>query len=75
LLVGDLLSHPFEPASFDLVVSCAALHHMDEPRRRPAPASRRALPPPDPVALHAHLDEAGGGVTGPSFQSRPARSR
>jgi SAM-dependent methyltransferase len=29
-LVGDLLTHPFEPASFDFVVSCAALHHMDE---------------------------------------------
>jgi SAM-dependent methyltransferase len=29
-LIGDLLTHPFEPASFDLVVSCAALHHMDE---------------------------------------------
>jgi SAM-dependent methyltransferase len=29
-VVGDLLTHPFEPASFDLVVSCAALHHMDE---------------------------------------------
>jgi SAM-dependent methyltransferase len=29
-VVGDILSHPFEPASFDLVVSCAVLHHMDE---------------------------------------------
>jgi len=29
-VVGDVLTHPFEPASFDLVVCCAALHHMDE---------------------------------------------
>jgi SAM-dependent methyltransferase len=29
-VVGDVLTHPFAPASFDLVVSCAALHHMDE---------------------------------------------
>jgi ubiquinone/menaquinone biosynthesis C-methylase UbiE len=26
---GDVLSHPFVPESFDLVVSVAALHHMD----------------------------------------------
>lgn len=26
---GDLFTHPFEPASFDLVASVAALHHMD----------------------------------------------
>jgi SAM-dependent methyltransferase len=26
---GDFLAHPFEPASFDLVASVAALHHMD----------------------------------------------
>lgn len=28
-LVGDFLTHPFEPESFDAVVSVAALHHMD----------------------------------------------
>jgi SAM-dependent methyltransferase len=28
-LVGDFLAYPFPPASFDLVVSVAALHHMD----------------------------------------------
>jgi SAM-dependent methyltransferase len=28
-LLGDFLTHPFEPASFDLVASVAALHHMD----------------------------------------------
>jgi len=28
-VLDDFLSHPFEPASFDLVVSVAALHHMD----------------------------------------------
>jgi SAM-dependent methyltransferase len=28
-LVGDFLTYPFEPASFDLVASVAALHHMD----------------------------------------------
>jgi SAM-dependent methyltransferase len=28
-LVGDFLTHPFEPASFDLIASVAALHHMD----------------------------------------------
>lgn len=28
-VLGDFLTHPFEPASFDLVVSVAALHHMD----------------------------------------------
>ncbi len=27
--VGDVLSHPFEPESFDAVVSIAALHHFD----------------------------------------------
>jgi SAM-dependent methyltransferase len=29
-IVGDVLTHPLEPVSFDLVVSCAALLHMDE---------------------------------------------
>ena len=28
-LLGDFLAHPFGPASFDLVASVAALHHMD----------------------------------------------
>ena len=28
-IVGDVLSYPFERASFDLVVSVAVLHHMD----------------------------------------------
>ena len=28
-LVGDFLTYPFEPASFDLITSVAALHHMD----------------------------------------------
>jgi SAM-dependent methyltransferase len=28
-LLGDFLTHPFEPASFDLVASVATLHHMD----------------------------------------------
>ena len=28
-LVGDFLTHPFAPASFDAIVSVAALHHMD----------------------------------------------
>lgn len=28
-IVGDALTHPFEPRSFDGVVSVAALHHMD----------------------------------------------
>lgn len=28
-IVGDFLAHPFEPASFDVVASVAALHHMD----------------------------------------------
>jgi SAM-dependent methyltransferase len=28
-VVGDFLEHSFEPASFDLVASVAALHHMD----------------------------------------------
>jgi 2-polyprenyl-3-methyl-5-hydroxy-6-metoxy-1,4-benzoquinol methylase len=28
-LHGDFLTHPFKPASFDLVVSVASLHHMD----------------------------------------------
>ncbi|HST26058.1 MAG TPA: class I SAM-dependent methyltransferase [Gaiellaceae bacterium] len=31
-VLGDFLTHPFEPGSFDLVVSVAALHHM-EPER------------------------------------------
>ncbi|MEU8871390.1 class I SAM-dependent methyltransferase [Streptomyces javensis] len=26
---GDFLSHPFEPTSFDVIASVAALHHMD----------------------------------------------
>jgi ubiquinone/menaquinone biosynthesis C-methylase UbiE len=29
-LVGDFLTWPFQPSSFDVVVSVAALHHMDE---------------------------------------------
>jgi len=28
-VVGDILDHPFEPNSFDVIVSVAALHHMD----------------------------------------------
>ena len=28
-VLGDFLSYPFEPASFDLIASVAALHHMD----------------------------------------------
>lgn len=28
-LVGDFLTWPFEPASFDFIASVAALHHMD----------------------------------------------
>jgi 2-polyprenyl-3-methyl-5-hydroxy-6-metoxy-1,4-benzoquinol methylase len=28
-VLGDFLAHPFEPGSFDLVASVAALHHMD----------------------------------------------
>ncbi|MBP8536624.1 bifunctional 2-polyprenyl-6-hydroxyphenol methylase/3-demethylubiquinol 3-O-methyltransferase UbiG [Streptomyces sp. MK37H] len=28
-VLGDFLSHPFEPASFDVLASVAALHHMD----------------------------------------------
>lgn len=28
-VVGDVLDHPFETDSFDLIVSVAALHHMD----------------------------------------------
>jgi SAM-dependent methyltransferase len=26
---GDFLSHPFTPASFDMITSVAVLHHMD----------------------------------------------
>ncbi|HKE80693.1 MAG TPA: class I SAM-dependent methyltransferase [Solirubrobacteraceae bacterium] len=29
-VVGDFMTFPFEPRSFDFVVSVAALHHMDE---------------------------------------------
>lgn len=28
-VLGDVLAHPFAPASFDLVASVAALHHLD----------------------------------------------
>lgn len=28
-VLGDVLAHPFEPASFDLVASIATLHHLD----------------------------------------------
>jgi SAM-dependent methyltransferase len=28
-IVGDFMTHPFEPASFDHIASVAALHHMD----------------------------------------------
>ncbi|MGH8931586.1 MAG: class I SAM-dependent methyltransferase, partial [Egibacteraceae bacterium] len=28
-VLGDFLTHPFKPASFDVIVSVAALHHMD----------------------------------------------
>ncbi|MFI6292403.1 class I SAM-dependent methyltransferase [Nonomuraea sp. NPDC050790] len=28
-IVGDFLTHPFEPGSFDVVASVATLHHMD----------------------------------------------
>lgn len=28
-LLGDFLTYPFQPASFDFIVSVAALHHMD----------------------------------------------
>jgi 2-polyprenyl-3-methyl-5-hydroxy-6-metoxy-1,4-benzoquinol methylase len=29
LICGDFLAHPFEPGSFDMITSVAALHHMD----------------------------------------------
>jgi 2-polyprenyl-3-methyl-5-hydroxy-6-metoxy-1,4-benzoquinol methylase len=29
---GDFLTHPFEPASFDVITAVASLHHMDEGR-------------------------------------------
>ncbi|MFI7130957.1 class I SAM-dependent methyltransferase [Nonomuraea sp. NPDC050153] len=28
-ILGDFLTHPFEPASFDVVASVATLHHLD----------------------------------------------
>ncbi|WP_055549279.1 bifunctional 2-polyprenyl-6-hydroxyphenol methylase/3-demethylubiquinol 3-O-methyltransferase UbiG [Streptomyces sp. NBRC 110028] len=28
-VLGDFLTHPFEPASFDFIASVATLHHMD----------------------------------------------
>lgn len=28
-LLGDVMTHPFEPASFDVITSVATLHHMD----------------------------------------------
>ncbi|MEU8245887.1 class I SAM-dependent methyltransferase [Nonomuraea sp. NPDC048916] len=28
-ILGDFLTHPFEPASFDVIASVATLHHMD----------------------------------------------
>ena len=28
-VVGDFMTHPFAPASFDHIASIAALHHMD----------------------------------------------
>ncbi len=28
-MVGEVLTYPFEPASFDVVASVATLHHMD----------------------------------------------
>ncbi|MFI7635991.1 methyltransferase domain-containing protein [Nonomuraea sp. NPDC049400] len=28
-VIGDFLTHPFEPASFDVIASVATLHHMD----------------------------------------------
>ena len=28
-VLGDFMTHPFEPESFDAIVSIAALHHMD----------------------------------------------
>jgi SAM-dependent methyltransferase len=31
-VLGDVIAHPFEPASFDLVAAVAALHHMDTVR-------------------------------------------
>jgi SAM-dependent methyltransferase len=31
-VVGDLFTHPFAPASFDLVASVATLHHVDAAR-------------------------------------------
>ena len=35
-VLGDFMTHPFQPASFDAIVSIAALHHMD-----PGPALAR----------------------------------
>jgi SAM-dependent methyltransferase len=29
-VLDDFITHPFEPASFDLIASIAALHHMDQ---------------------------------------------
>src|SRR5689334_10850742 len=40
LLAGDAARLPFEDASFDVVVCCLALHHMQEPRRTLAEMAR-----------------------------------
>ncbi len=40
VLVGDAAHLPFENASFDVVVCCLALHHMEEPRRTLAEMAR-----------------------------------
>ena len=68
---GDVLTHPLEPASFDAVLSNAALHHL--------PDARAALRPPEPAGAarrntgHRRDSPAPGGATcrGP----RPRSSR
>jgi ubiquinone/menaquinone biosynthesis C-methylase UbiE len=48
-VLGDFMTHPFEPASFDHIASIAALHHMDAAaalermRRLLAPGGRLAI--------------------------------
>lgn len=48
-LVGDFLTYPFEPASFDLIASVAALHHMDA--RQALGRMRRLLRPGGTLAV------------------------
>lgn len=60
---GDVMTYSFEPASFDIVTSVAALHHLDARAGRPAAGDVGvASYVPAPQVLRSSRDAHQGGA-------------